>query len=91
MYRAVLEREPGHLGGPGGLSHARLNQGDLEEAVALARQVISLAPGRREACEAHYTIGYAAARDQRLDRGAAGLRAGPSGGHDLCQGAPRPG
>ena len=68
MYRAVLEREPGHVGALAGLSHACLNRGDLDEAVTLARQVISLAPGRREACEAHYTIGYAAARDRRLHR-----------------------
>ena len=68
MYRAVLEREPGHVRALAGLSHACLNRGDLDEAVTLARRVISLAPGRREACEAHYTLGYAAARDRRLHR-----------------------
>ena len=66
MYRAVLEREPGHVGGLAGLSHARLNQGDLDEAVALAGQVIARAPDWREACAAHYTIGYAAVRKGRL-------------------------
>ena len=66
MYRAALEREPGHVGALAGLSHARLNQGDLEAAAELARRVIARAPGRPEAREAHYTTGYAAVRDGRL-------------------------
>ena len=68
MYRAVLEREPGHVGGLAGLSHACLNQGDLDEAAALARQVIARAPGQREARGAHFTIGYIAVRNGRLDQ-----------------------
>ena len=91
MYRAVLEREPGHVGALAGLSHARLNQGNVDEAVTLARRVISLAPGRREACEAHYTIGYAAVRNQRLDQARQAFARALAGGHHLCQGAPRSG
>ena len=50
------------------MSHAHLNQQNLDEAVALARQVIARAPDQREACEAHFTIGYVEARGGHLDQ-----------------------
>ena len=68
MYRAVIERQPEHVRALSGLSHAHLNQGNLDEAVALARQVIAQAPDQREACEAHFTIGYVAVRNGHLDQ-----------------------
>ncbi len=68
MYRAVLEHQPGHVRALAGLSHAHLNQGNLNEAVALARRVIARAPGRREAREAHFTIGYVETMGGRLDQ-----------------------
>ncbi|MCY3666981.1 MAG: tetratricopeptide repeat protein [Gemmatimonadetes bacterium] len=68
MYRAVLKRQPEHVRALAGLSHAYLNQGNLDEAVALAHQVIAQAPDQRDACEAHFTIGYVEARGGRLDQ-----------------------
>lgn len=68
MYRAVLERDPGHVRALSGLSHAYLNRGDVEEAAGLAHQVIARAPNQREACEAHFTVGYVEAKSGRLDQ-----------------------
>ena len=55
-FRRVMEIEPGYADGPVNVARARLQEGDVETAIPLLEQALTLAPGL---ARAHYFLGTA--------------------------------
>ena len=70
VFDALLQREPGQVQALAGSSRLLLHQGKLEEAVSRARRAVSASPDAPVASRAWYVIGYAGAREGRLEEAA---------------------
>ena len=66
-FDALLQRQPGQVQALAGSSRLLLHLGKLEEAVARARRAVSAFPEAAVASRAWYVIGFAGAREGRLE------------------------
>ena len=66
-YKAVLKRQADNLLALDRMSQLHLHKGNLQEALRLARHIAALHPGSTRAARAHFTIGYALARQGKVD------------------------